>query len=216
MYTTTTPQGPLRVMRTGRAFQSATFVGDQRFEPAFRYHDVMCELACSAVVCEQNTGRPSAESARVISIGGGGYAVPRLIAHRTSQVVQEVVEPDTRITQAARRWFYLGEAEQEARDKGGDLQIIAGDGRGYLEQTSAQLPGAVSALIVDAYIKNHLVADLVSAEACKLAQTALTPQGLLIINVTSHNDGNDISEVVQTLATVRSAFALPQRYRFHR
>lgn len=207
VYTTNTSQGPLRVMRTGRAFQSATFVGERRFEPAFRYHEVMCELACSAIEHAQYTRQSVAVRSRVISLGGGGYAVPRLIAHRTAQVEQEVVEPDTRITQAAYRWFYLGEAEQEARDKGGSLQVIATDGQRYLAQMSVQSPGTACAIILDAYIKNHLVADLVSTQACTQARTALTPQGLLIINVTSHDDGNDISEVVQTLATVRSVFA---------
>ena len=86
---------PVRVMQTGGVYQSATYVGERRFEPVFTYYrsfDVAFEY------CPQD--------ARVLMIGGGGYAWPKHVLHWTLWISILLLLPSpASISTLMRRWI---------------------------------------------------------------------------------------------------------------
>ena len=94
----------VRVLRAGGVYQSATYLGDRRMEPAFEYYRAFGRLFDL---------RPDARS--LLVIGGGGFAFPKMVASGHPGVRTDVVEIDPAVIDAARRWFFLDEAIALAR-----------------------------------------------------------------------------------------------------
>ena len=112
VYTTRDDAGErVRVLRTGGVYQSATYLGERRMEPVFAYYRAFGRLFDL---------RPGAR--RVLAVGGGGFAFPKLVASAHPGVRADVVEIDPTVVEAARRWFFLDEAVALAR--GADLLVI--------------------------------------------------------------------------------------------
>ena len=123
VYTTRGSQGePVRVLRRGGVFQSATYLGEKCLEPVFEYYRAFGDVL----------GR-APEARRVLVVGGGGCSFPKLVALERPCARVDVVEIDPCVVDAARRWFYVDEAARRMRDNGGDLQLVCADGRAFLD-----------------------------------------------------------------------------------
>ena len=181
----------VRVLRTGGVYQSATYLGARRMEPVFAYYrafERLFEL------------RPAAR--RVLVIGGGGFAFPKLVAARHPGVRTDVVEIDPAVILLARRWFFLDEAVSLARASGGDLRMICEDGRRFLERET----GPYDAVVLDAFLGEKPVRSLATVEALRLVRRALAPGGVCLMNVVSRDGGSDLSFLRAEVATARTAF----------
>ena len=182
---------PARVLRTGGVYQSATYLGERRMDPVFEYYRAFGRLF---------ELRPDAR--RILAIGGGGFAFPKLVAARHPGVRMDVVEIDPVVIRAARRWFFLDDAVALARANGGDLRVICDDGRAFLEGG----PGPYDTIVLDAFVGEKPVRALATVEALRLVRRALVPGGLLLVNVVSRDGGADVSFLRSMVATALVAF----------
>lgn len=126
----------IRVLSAGGVYQSATYLGDRRFEPVFAYYrafDAMFE----AWPEHDGAARPIKDFKNVLMIGGGGFAYPKHLLTAHAGIRMDVAELDLSVVRAARRWFFLDELEARlanpATARGNSLRIIEADGRELLE-----------------------------------------------------------------------------------
>lgn len=182
---------PVRVLRTGGVYQSATYLDARRMEPVFAYYRAFGRLFDL---------RPDAR--RVLAVGGGGFAFPKLVAAEHSGVRTDVVEIDPAVIRAARRWFFLDEAVALARAGGGDLRVICEDGRSFLEGG----PGPYDAVVLDAFVGARPVRSLATVEALRLVRRALVPGGVCLMNVVSRASGSDVGFLRSVTATALEVF----------
>ena len=85
----------IRVLQQGGVYQSATYVGERRFEPVFAYYrafDAMFEA--EPVLCAASGHGVE----RVLMLGGGGYAYPKHALTQHAGLVMDVVEIDPAVT----------------------------------------------------------------------------------------------------------------------
>lgn len=212
VYTRPTEDGePARVLRQGGVFQSATYLGERRFEPVFAYHrafDAMFEAGHDV--------------RRVLALGGGGFAWPKhaLVEHPGLQV--DVVEIDPAIVRAARRWFFVDDLAVQAGVVEGScvagtaqgapvspgqparLGIIVADARDYLERVDAP---RYDAIVNDTFSGREPVRRLATVEAARACKDHLAPGGLYLANVVSQRGGADLTFLCDTVATLSQAFA---------
>lgn len=194
VYTTRDETGDrVRVLRTGGVYQSATYLDARRTAPVFAYYRAFGRLFAL---------RPDAR--RVLAVGGGGFAFPKLVAAEHPGVRTDVVEIDPAVIRLARRWFFLDEAVALARAGGGDLRVICGDGRSFLE---AAPEGAYDAIVLDAFVGAEPVRELATVEALRAARGALAPGGVLAANVVSRDEGADVAFLRSVVATARMVFS---------
>ena len=193
VYTTRDDSGTsVRVLRTGGVYQSATYLGSRGMEPVFAYYRSLGRLF---------ELRPDAR--RVLAIGGGGFAFPKLVVAEHPGVRTDVVEIDPAVVRIARRWFYLDEAISRARADGGELNVICDDGRAFLEGPA----GPYDAVVLDAFVGAEPVRSLATVEALRLVRRALAPDGVCLMNVVSHGGGGDTGFLRDEIATFSQVFA---------
>ena len=194
VYTTRDAAGQaVRVLRTGGVYQSATYLGDRRMEPVFAYYRALGRVF---------ELRP--ETRRILAIGGGGCAFPKLVATTHPEAHLDVVEIEPAVIQAARRWFFADEAAELMRSAGGELNLICEDGRALLERATA---GSYDALVLDAFVGAEPVRALATTEAARAARRVLGSHGVLLANVVSRNGGTDVSFLRSYVATLAEVFA---------
>lgn len=194
VYTTRDETGArVRVLRTGGVYQSATYLDGRRMEPVFAYYRAFGRLFAL---------RP--DTRRVLAVGGGGFAFPKLVAAEHPGVRTDVVEIDPAVIRLARRWFFLDEAVALARAGGGDLRVICADGRSFLEAASGE---AYDAIVLDAFVGAEPVRELATVEALRAARAALAPGGVLAANVVSRDEGADVAFLRSVVATARMVFS---------
>jgi spermidine synthase len=102
-----------------------------------------------------------------LCIGMGVGIVPRELAASGSRV--DVVEINPAVVEAARDYFDLDTSA---------LEIIAGDGRWYLNETGKKY----DAVILDAFSGDGSPSHLMSVEAFRAVRRVLKPEGILVIN----------------------------------
>ena len=194
VYTTRDETGArVRVLRTGGVYQSATYLDGRRMEPVFAYYRAFGRLFVL---------RP--DTRRVLAVGGGGFAFPKLVAAEHPGVRTDVVEIDPAVIRLARRWFFLDEAVALARAGGGDLRVICADGRSFLEAAPGE---AYDAIVLDAFVGAEPVRELATVEALRAARAALAPGGVLAANVVSRDEGADVAFLRSVVATARMVFS---------
>ena len=182
----------VRVLRCGGVYQSATYLGDRRMEPVFEYYRAFGRLFDL---------RPDAR--RVLAVGGGGFAFPKMVASGHPGVRTDVVEIDPAVIGAARRWFFLDEAIARARADGGALRVICDDGRALLERGA----GPYDAVVLDAFVGADPVRSLATVGALRAARRSLAPGGVLLANVVSRDGGSDVSFLRSFVATSLTVFS---------
>lgn len=203
IYTRRVAGTPMRVLRQGGVYQSATYLGPRRFEPVFAYHrafDVMFDQEESLRAAGGHGIR------RVLALGGGGYAWPKHALTEHPGLVMDVVEIDPAVEQVARRWFFVDELKEIAGDR---LRLVVADGREYLKGASA----CYDAVVNDTFVGAVPARRLSTVEAARAVRNSLVPDGVYLTNVVSAGEGSDLTflrDEVATLATVfKRVFVLP-------
>lgn len=174
VFTLETDDGvPVRVLYVAGGFQSATFLGDRRFEPVFEYY--------RAIDNAFDAGR---SIRRALMIGGGAFSYPKHLLtsddSRLKDVRLDVVEIDPTIVDIAREHFFLDEVERAHGPEGtGRLGIIVADGADVLQ---AATPAAYDLIINDSFSGTDLADGLLSPESLHAAKRALSTGGLYVVN----------------------------------
>lgn len=195
VFTLETDDGvPVRVLYVAGGFQSATYLGERRFEPVFEYY--------RAIDRAFETGR---SIRRVLMIGGGGFSYPKHLLMSENEMLRDacidVVEIDPAIVDIARSHFFLDEVEGIHGSSGtGRLSVVVADGREFLSGAESAVYDVV---VNDSFDGIDPSSELLSVEALDAAKRAMTKGGLYLINTVA-----ETSEEAELLARViHSAFA---------
>ncbi|MDY4042161.1 MAG: fused MFS/spermidine synthase [Collinsella sp.] len=194
---------PVRVLSQGGVYQSASYLGERRFEPVFSYYRGFDALFAS-------DPSPAAPPRSILMIGGGGFSYPKHLLTTAAGIRLDVVELDAAVVRAARRWFFLDDLERRLADpataNGNALRIIVGDGRDLLERGAGE---------VLAPAERMGPAPSRPRFAAGGAGRALRPLGPDEVALPSYdaiiNDAFAGSEPVAALATVEAARAVRRR-----
>ncbi len=116
---------------------------------------------------------PPGTPLRVIHVGGAALTLPRYVAASRPRSSQIVFEPDAELTAFVRQHLPLPKRSGiRVRDDGGRAGV------------SALPAGRAQLIIVDAFVGARTPAELTTVEFLVEARRALTPTGVLVINLT--------------------------------
>jgi len=111
---------------------------------------------------------------KTLNIGGAGYSFPKEYLRKYPNKQIDVVEIDQQITKIAKDYFRLKENE--------NLRVFHEDGRIFLNQTQDKY----DAIVVDAFGSVFSAPfQLTTVEAVRKIDTALTDDGVVILNLVS-------------------------------
>ena len=184
---------PLRVLYVDGGFQSATYVGPNRFEPVFAYYRAI-DLVFLA-------GRPVR---RMLMIGGGGFSYPKHLLmsanplHRGAGI--DVVEIDPAIVDIARKYFELAEIERlHGPQATGRLGVIVADGAEILQTMPA---AAYDVIVNDSFDGAECTRALFAPDVLGRAKRVLTADGIYVANVVAE----DAAEAAPYADALHTAF----------
>ena len=185
---------PLRVLYVGGGFQSATYVGENRFQPVFAYY--------RAIDLVFHAGRPIR---RMLMIGGGGFSYPKHLLMSTDPIHRDisidVVEIDPAIVEIARKHFDLDEVERLHGVQGtGRLGVIVADGAQVLRTSE---PSAYDVIVNDSFDGAECTSALFSPEALSDTKRVLTAEGIYVANVVA----DDATEATPYANALHAVFA---------
>lgn len=197
------PDGsPLRVLEVGGAYQSATYLDERRYEPAFSYYrafDLMFE-----------TGAPVRD---VLMLGAGGCSWPKYLVTHRAGVRIDAIEADPAVARLARRWFFVEPLLRESAGAprrllapGSSLSLVVDDGRRHLERCLAN-GRRYDAVANDAYVGAGLASSFATVEAGLLVKRVLRPGGCYLVNASSSAGGFDVTAVARLVDRLSRAFA---------
>lgn len=132
---------------------------------------------------------------RALMIGGGSYTYPGLYLYEYPEATMDVVEIDPKVTEIARRYFYLHDDPR--------LRIFTEDGRVFLNRNREQY----DVLFLDAFKSFFYIPHyLATVEAVREMDRALAPNGVVLVNLLCKMEGPG-SELFRTMvATFRTVF----------
>ena len=164
---------PVRVLYVDGGFQSATYLGEDRFQPVFAYY--------RAIDFVFQLGRPIH---RMLMIGGGGFSYPKYMLMNENSLHQDarmdVVEIDPAIVDIARRHFFLDEVEWLHGPFGtGRLGIIVADGTQVLRASASD---AYNVVVNDSFDGTDPTDVLLSPDALAQAKRVMTADGIYLVN----------------------------------
>lgn len=206
VFDTAAPDGStVRVLKLGGVYQSASYIDERRFSPAFAYYRAF-DAMFRAEDGEGDAGAANAPRiGRVLMLGGGGYAWPKHALATRPGVCVDVVEIDPAITAIARRHFFLDEAVGRFDAQRTRLRCICDDGRAFLENSDEGR--AYDAIVNDTFSGREPIRSLSTVQAARAAKRRLALGGLYLANVVSEHGGEDIDFLRDTVATLLEEFS---------
>lgn len=203
---------PLRVLRVGGAYQSATYLDERRYELPFEYYRAFDRMfdACrgdGAAARRQSVaaGRRALALKSVLVIGGGGCSYPKHLLMNRRDVSVDVVERDRRIARISRRYFFVDELERELRERGESdrFRLIVADGLEYLRSCGKRY----DAIVDDAFVGKTPVRDFMEPAALSLVKGRLSRAGLYVTNFVVGDDPSGVAYLEEAVASLKEAFA---------
>lgn len=163
---------PIRVLRIGNAFQSATYLGNRKNELPFEYFR---RFDCLLEIDEGLLAKH-----RVLLLGAGAFSYPKHLLTRHVGISMVAVERDPKIVEVARAHFFLDDLEEDLALHGGSqrLEIQVSDAREFLEGTTE----AFSVIIDDLFDGEESDGSLATLEGFELVKRHLAPDGLFLVN----------------------------------
>lgn len=201
VFTLETDEGvPVRVLYVAGGFQSASFLGERRFEPVFEYYRAIDSVFDAGRVVE-----------RVLMMGGGAFSYPKhLLTCEDERMVHasiDVVEIDPAIVDIAREHFFLDELECVHGSHGtGRLGVLVADGADVLR--GAQ-PGAYDVVVNDSFSGTDLTDSLLSPELLEAAKCAMAEGGLYVVNAVAETPEEAAPFARLLRATFAHVYLLP-------
>ncbi|HEY0906386.1 MAG TPA: fused MFS/spermidine synthase, partial [Methylophilus sp.] len=118
---------------------------------------------------------------KLVLVGLGGGSIAKYVWKYCTQIQQTVIELNPQVIQVARSHFHVPEDDAQ-------LHIIEGDGIAYIQQH----PGSCDWLMMDAFGSTGLPPDFCTQAFFDDCAEALTPNGLLAINLWGSDKKFDI------------------------
>lgn len=191
IFTIERKDGLVRVMNVAGTMQSATYLDD----------DTYCDLPYAYTRDYNSMFMAGVPIRDVLVLGGGGYSYPKHLIAYHPEVCVTCVEIDPMITAIAHRYFFLDRLfEEYDLDETGRLQLVEGDARAFLEESTDQY----DAIVNDCFNGMSLVESLVTREAVQLYHSHLREGGVYMANVIGAVEGprsNTMRRILHTLAT---------------
>jgi predicted membrane-bound spermidine synthase len=132
---------------------------------------------------------------RLLFIGGGGYTLPRLVAHEHPLARVDVIEIDPEVTRTARRFFGLPQH--------GRIRTVNQDARWWAMRATEE---PYDAIFIDAFNDLSVPYHLTTREATAHFARLLRPDGALVANVIDdYANGRFLASYVRTLESVFGA-----------
>lgn len=171
----------MRLMQVGIEHSSAVYLENTDLVfPYMNYYDLAFHF------------NPAA--ARLLMIGGAGFAYPRYALSVRDNLQMDVVEIDPQMHVIAKKYFGLG-------DEPG-LRVHNMDGRIFISGTDV----SYDALLIDAFSSNIVPFHLTTQEFMRHAYDRLTDGGVLIMNTISAISGDDGRYLRAQYHTIESVF----------
>lgn len=189
----------VRLINVNGTFQSASYVGDDYADLVCLYHQYFGEVLDIAGG-EEGLGWLE----RAVVVGGGGYSFPKWLVAHCPKAHVDVVEIDPKMTELARRWFFLDRLEEDYHaERDGRLSLVTGDGWGWLRESG---DARWDLVVNDAFAGKRPLGPLGTAEGARLVHDHLAPGGLYCANVISALTGPKARTLEETAATFRREF----------
>ncbi len=184
---------PVRILDIDSGYESATFINeDKRNELVFDYtkkYDLMFEA--------------NIEIKNAMLIGGAGYSYPKYYISHYDNKNLDVVEIDEKITEIAKKYFYLDELISDYNiEKNHRLNLITDDGRTYLNNNIKKY----DAIMNDAFSGNSPAKTLTTLEAVQKVKNSLNTNGLYLTNILSSLDGENSKFIKAEINTLKQVF----------
>jgi len=145
---------------------------------------------------------PAGQPLRVLHLGGGGLTLARYVAATRPGSRQLAVESNAALAEVVREHLPLAAGGRPAGPgRAGGVRVRIGDARTVVEQVRA---GSYDLVVADVFAGAQTPAHLTTAEFAAAAARALTPPGILALNV---GDGPPLAHARAQVATVRTVFA---------
>lgn len=200
----------VRVLAVGRCYQSATYLGANRFVPVFAYYrafDVMWQM-------------PEPPQ-RICMIGGGAYSYTKHVLSAHPEASIDTVEIDPAITELAKRYFFLDEALERYGETAkttevhspeglhatiedhGRARLICADGRDWIEHSASV---AYDVVVNDAFSGSEMPESLRGTDFARLVRRTLSPSGLYLVNVVANGKPLKLAPVHQAANELADVF----------
>jgi SAM-dependent methyltransferase len=132
---------------------------------------------------------------RVLAIGLGGGTMVKRMWRDYPEMRLDAVELEPDVVDVARRFFALPDH--------GRISVTTGDGRAFLESSSATW----DFIVVDAFDGERVPPHLITEEFCRLCRDRLTPHGVLAFNFHGSVAGDRSKPFRSLHRTLASVFA---------
>ena len=173
--------------------ESASYMGDRKYEPVFDY------IKCFCRVLDENP-----ETRNILMIGGAGFQFPKYAISRHPDVSMEVVEIEPLAVKIARDYFYLDDLEEEfGAESSGRLKIVIDDGMNFLGETD----GKYDIIINDAYHSDKPDSALSSPKGIMRIQRHMAVGGIYLFNLITSIEGTYSMPLNMSFSLLNSLFA---------
>ena len=140
----------------------------------------------------------------MLLIGGAGYSFPKYVISHYPEKQIDVVEIDEKITEVAKKYFYLDDLIKEYDlENNHRLNLIHDDGRMYVRNNKDK---SYDLILNDAFIGESPVATLTTVECIKDIKDCLSENGYYIINIVSAYDGEHSKFIKAEMNTLKKVF----------
>ncbi len=183
----------IRHLTVDKGNESATYINENKcFDLVFeytKYYDLMF--------------KSNKEIKDVLMIGGAGYSYPKHFISNNLESNMDVVEIDGKITQIAKKYFYLDKLINDFDlENNKRLNLIKEDGRTYLNKNTKKY----DAILNDAFTGYSPAKTLTTLEAVKKIHDSLNENGLYLSNVISSIQGKNSNFINAEINTIKKVF----------
>ena len=143
------------------------------------------------------------EIQNALMIGGAGYSYPKYYISHYLNKNMDVVEIDKKVTEIAKKYFYLDKLIQEydlSNNK--RLNLINEDGRVFLNNNTKKY----DAILNDAFSGDSPAKTLTTVEAVQKIHESLNEKGVYLSNVISSIDGENSNFIKAEIKTLNQVF----------
>ena len=183
---------PVRMLSIDGGFESGTFLEkDKRNELVFDYlkkYDLMF--------------KSDNQIENIAMIGGAGYCYPKYVISHYSKINMDVIEIDDKITEIAKKYYYLDDALNEYNKKSERLKLINEDGRIYFNKNEKKY----DAILNDAFSGLVPVRSLTTLENINNIKNSLKEGGLYLNNIIGAIDGENSRFIKAEVNTIGKIF----------
>lgn len=182
-----------RQLTIDKGHESATYIDEDKcYELVYeytKYYDLMFKA--------------NHEIKDVVMIGGAGYSYPKYYISHYIDKKMDVVEIDGKITEIAKKYFYLDKLIDEFDiNNNNRLRLIEEDGRVFLNKNEKKY----DAILNDAFSGESPARTLTTLEAVEKIHESLNENGLYLSNVISAIEGKDSEFIKAEVKTLKQVF----------